>query len=316
MNNFNINININDINLISTFLSDNYVEDKKFRYNYSYEFMKWYLDEDSINVGFFENDELIGFICGKKLNISLNNKEELICEIDFLCVNKNHRNNKLCPMLINEIHKQFNNIGIYEAIYTSEHNYNNQITHSDYFVRIINAKKLYEIGYINYNISYDLPKIKGNKHLIKINDYIKCFDLYNKYYKRFDCYEIFNQEIFIKRFNNNHIKTFVLIENNIILDFISYYSIDITVLNSSNITKDGYLYYYTNNSNNLHKMISLLLYKLKEDEIDSFIALDIMENNVDILEDLKFIKKNINYNYYFLQNNNKIKNNKMAKILF
>jgi glycylpeptide N-tetradecanoyltransferase len=121
----NINININDIKLISTFLSDNYVEDQKFRYNYSYEFMKWYLDDDSLNVGFFENDELIGFICGKKLNILLNNKEELICEIDFLCVKKNNRNNKLCPMLINEIHKQFNNIGIYEAIYTSEHNYNN-----------------------------------------------------------------------------------------------------------------------------------------------------------------------------------------------
>ena len=119
-----------------------------------------------------------------------------------------------------------------------------------------------------------------------------------------------------KRFNNNHIKTFILIENNNILDFISYYSIDINIIKSNETTKDGYLYYYTNNSNNLHKMISLLLHKLSEDNIDSFIALDIMENNIDILEDLKFIKKNSNYNYYFLINNNKINNNKMAKILF
>ncbi len=63
-------------------------------------------------------------------------------------------------------------------------------------------------------------------------------------------------------------------------------------------------------------MIALLLHKLKEDNIDTFIALNIMENNDDIMLDLKFINKKSNYNYYFFQNNNNIKNNKMAKILF
>jgi hypothetical protein len=219
-------------------------------------------------------------------------------------------------MLINEIKNEFNKIGIFEAIFTSEHKYPNQITHSDYFIRLINTKKLYEIGYINNKISIDLPKIKGNKQLIKITDYNKCFELYNKYFKKFECYDIFNIDSFIKRFNNNHINIFGLMENNIIIDFISYYSIDVNVIKSNESIKDGYLYYYTNNSNNLHKMISLLLHKLNEDNIDSFIALDIMDNNNDIMEDLKFIKKNSNYNYYFLLNNNKINNNNMAKILF
>jgi hypothetical protein len=100
------------------------------------------------------------------------------------------------------------------------------------------------------------------------------------------------------------------------IDFISYYTIDINVIISNQITKDGYLYIYTNNSNNLHRMISLLLHKLKENNVDSFIALNIMENTLDIMEDLKFINKKSNYNYYFFQNNKEINNNKMAKIIF
>jgi glycylpeptide N-tetradecanoyltransferase len=303
-----------DINIIANFLSENYVEDKKFRYNYSAEFIKWYLDEDSIHVGIY-NNELIGFICGKKINICLNGEIKNIAEIDFLCVKKDTRNNKLCPILINEIKNKFNNIGIFDAIFTSEHNYPNQIVHSDYYIKLINTDKLYNVGYINCKIPLYLPKIKGNKQLQKITDYQKCFELY-KYFKRFECYEIFSIETFIKRFNNNHINIFGLIENNIIIDFISYYTIDINVINNNINIRDGYLYYYTNNSNNLHKMLSLLIHKLKEDNIDSFIALDIMENTNDIMEDLKFIKKNSNYNYYFFNKHNKIKNNMMAKILF
>ncbi len=307
--------------IIAKFLSENYVEDNKFKYNYSEDFIKWYLDDDSLNVCIYDNEELIGFICGKKINISLFGKQSLIAEIDFLCVKKGERNKKYCPLLINKIQKEFNNINIYEAIYTSEHNYQNQITHCDYYVRFINTKKLIDINYINIvdEKQFELPKIKGNKTLINIINYTECLNLYNKYYKTFDCYEIFDENSFIKRFNNSHIKIFGLVENNKIIDFISYYSIDINVINNINkytSTKDGYLYYYTNNSNNLHKMIALLLHKLKEDNIDTFIALNIMENNDDIMLDLKFINKKSNYNYYFFQNNNNIKNNKMAKILF
>jgi glycylpeptide N-tetradecanoyltransferase len=309
-----------EINNIAKFLSENYVEDKKFRYNYSEDFLKWYLDDDSIYI--FNND--IGFICGKKINMIINGEEKIIAEIDFLCVKKDERNKKHCPMLINNIKQKFNDIGIYEAIFTSEHNYHNIITHCDYFIRFINPEKLYEIGYINKNLNFysELPKIKGNKILYKIDNLIDNYsdflDLYNKYYKRFDCYEIFDKISFIKRFNNNHIIIYGLFENNKMIDFISYYTIDIKVINiiSNQMTKDGYLYVYTNNSNNLHKMISLLLHKLKENNVDSFIALNIMENTTDIMEDLKFINKKSNYNYYFFQNNNKINNNMMAKILF
>jgi len=320
--NYKYMINILDATTISNFLSDNYVEDTKFRYNYSAEFIKWYII-DSINIGLYNDDLLIGFICGKKINLFINKKETIISEIDFLCIKKDYRNKKLCPILLNKLKEEFNKIGIYNAIFTSEHKYQNQITHSNYYIRLINPKYLYEIEYINsIPTNIELPKIKGSKYLIKLenyDDYLKCFELYKKYIINFDCYEIFTKKTFIERFMNNHIKTFALYDNNII-DFISYYNIDINVLKQNKNTKDGYLYIYSNNSNNLHKMISLLLHKLSEDNIDTFIALDIMENNT-VLENLNFIHKQSNYNYYLFNNYNininiNINNYKMAKILF
>jgi hypothetical protein len=319
--NYNFKINNLDATIISHFLSDNYVEDSKFRYNYSAEFIKWYII-DSINIGLYDNDLLIGFICGKKINLFINKNESTFAEIDFLCIKKNHRNNKLCSILLNKIKEEFNKIGIYNAIFTSEHTYPNQITHANYYIRLINPKYLYEIEYINsIPIDIELPKIKGSKYLIKLekyDDYLKSFELYKKYITKFDCYELFTEKTFIERFMNNHINTFALVDNNYdnnIIDFISYYYIDINVLKQKKITKDGYLYIYSNNSNNLHKMISLLLHKLKENKIDTFIALDIMENN-DVLENLNFIHKQSNYNYYLYNINSNINNYKMAKILF
>ena len=324
MDNLEYNYKINNLDAItiSTFLSVNYVEDIKFRYNYSAEFIRWYII-NSIHIGLYINDELIGFICGKKINLFIK-KELTIAEIDFLCIKKSHRNKQLCPVLLNKLKEEFNKIGIYNAIFTSEHKYPNQITNANYFIRLINPKYLYEIEYINsIPKNIDLPKIKGSKILIKLesyNDFIKCFELYKKYTINFECYELFTEVDFIERFNNNYIKTFALVNDNInnnIIDFISYYYIDINVLKQNKKTKDGYLYIYSNNSNNLHKMISLLLYKLKEDNIDTFIALDIMENNT-VLENLNFIYKQSNYNYYLFDNHtiNNINNHKMAKILF
>ena len=309
----------NDVLIISKFLSDNYVEDdnNKFRYNYSSDFLKWYLN-DSINISVYDNDIYIGFICGKKINLFLNKQNITIAEIDFLCIKKDYRNKKLCPILLNKIKEEFNKINIYDAIFTSEHKYLNQLSHTNYYIKFINPEYLYNIGYINYIPKMNEHKLKGFKTLLKLEkkeDYIKCFELYNKYFINFECYELFNEETFIKRFLNQHILTFGLMENNKIIDFISYYFININVLKLNKTTTDGYLYMYSNNSNNLHKMVLLLLHKLKENNIDTFIALDIMENN-NVLEDLNFIKKESNFNYYLFDNNIKINNHKMAKILF
>ncbi len=309
-----------ELNKVCAFLSENYIEDNKFRYNYTIDFLKDY----NINSGIIFNDEIVGFICGKIINLMLHNKEKLTAELNFLCVSKKYRNKQYCPLLINDIKNKFILLGVEDAIFSSEFTFPNSITHIDYYIHFLNVKKLIEIEYINTKASinqieehYKIPKLKPSKKeliLVDNNNINKCFELYNTYFKQFDCYEKFTIDSFTKQFINDHIKTYILIENNIILDFISYYTIDALVLKQNIKTTDAYLYYYSNMSNNLYRMILMLIILCNSKNIDSFIALNIMDNNV--FDDLKFIKKQTNFNYYLFINNIKIKNHKLAKILY
>jgi glycylpeptide N-tetradecanoyltransferase len=334
--------NFEECKEIADFLKYNYVEDNKnqYRFNYTGNFIFWYLNSlKSKAIGIMNNDVLIGFISSRYIKISLNKNIEDLVEIDFLCIKKNTRNNKLCPILIQEITRLSNLDGVFEAIFTSENRYYNQLSRVKYYSRMINIKHLYDIKYIKSNNTlneldnyYSLPKIKGSKQLIKLNkhndnynndnynndNYNKCYELYNKYVIKFPVHELFTKEAFINSFNNEHIRTYVLVDNNNILDFISYYYINISLIeNPDENMKDGYLYYYTNTSNNLHKMFQLLLYKLKEDNIDSFLALNIMDTESSMLEELKFIEDSSDFGYFLFKNKDlKIQPYKLAKILF
>ncbi len=325
--------NFEECKEISEFLKYNYVENKKneYRFNYTTEFIFWYLNcLKSIAIGIMHNNILVGFISARYIKVSINKQLEDQVEINFLCVKKNERNNRLCVFLIQQMKILNMTDGIFQGIFTSENKYYYLLSSVKYYSRMINIKHLYDIKYIKSNNTlnelenhYSLPKIKGSKQLIKltrndVNFYDKFYELYNKYVSKFTVHEIFTKENFINSFNNEHVITFVLVENGNVLDFISYYYINISLTkNPDEYMKDGYLYYYTNNSNNLYKMFQLLLYKLKEDNIDSFLALNIMDTESSMLEDMKFIKDINDFNYALVINIElNIQPYKLAKILF
>jgi len=115
---------------------------------------------------------------------------------------------------------------------------------------------------------------------------------------------------------NNIITCYVLVENDIVLDFISYYTFNTIVVRKNKIMRDGYMYLYTNTSDHLYKMVLMLLHTLKDNKIDTFLALDIMENDDDLYLELDFIKEDGDFHYFSFKDNIKIKNNKLAKIIF
>jgi glycylpeptide N-tetradecanoyltransferase len=321
------------------FLADNYVEDKLnlFRYNYSYDFIYWFLSTfKTINIGVFNNEELVGFICARFINLMILNKLNKMIEMDFLCVHKKYRNNSITTVLLSTLYNKCMELNIDNSIFTSQFEFStkhvNKMATVNNYNRFLNIRTLIDNEYIKSNTNiklleehYKLPLIKGNKILIKLtidnmNNIDKCFDFYNKYYKNFDVYEIFTKDEFIKMFLNDHIKTFLLIEkiNDLeynILDFISYYVININALNTNNNINNGYLFYYTNLSNNLYKMILLLLNELKMNNVDILNAHNIMENNL-VYDDLKFVKNEELSYFFFKPGNIKINNYKIAKLLF
>jgi hypothetical protein len=328
--------NLEDCKEIYEFLKYNYIENasNKYRLTYSLEFIHWYLNcLKSFSIGIVHKNEVVGIITSRYITMHTNKnvEDENFVEIDFLCVKKEFRQNKLALFLIKEITRISNTNNVFYAIFTGQEKYYNVLSDVKYFNRPINIKHLYDIKNINTNNTlqelesyYCLPKIRGTKELIKLTSlnshlYIKqCFDLYNTYIIKFSVYEVFTEENFIKSFINNHINMYVLVDNNKVLDFISYYTIKTTLIEQpGEYINDAYLYYYSNISNNLYKMYQLLLYKLKEANVDSLLALTIMDSDETLLEDLNFI--DTNNEFYYLAFNKpelNVPNYKLAKVLF
>lgn len=107
---------------------DHYVEDEDgyFRFNYSEDFVKWALMhpgfKKELTFGIRENDEgkkLVGFITGIVLTVNVEGKSIRCTEVNFLCVNKAYRNKYMAAVLIREVVRRSNVMGIQQGLYTS-----------------------------------------------------------------------------------------------------------------------------------------------------------------------------------------------------
>ena len=68
-----------------------------------------------------------------------------MAEINFLCVNKKLRNNRLAPVLIKEITRRVNLKDIWQAVYTAGVVVPTPISKARYYHRSLKPKKLIEV---------------------------------------------------------------------------------------------------------------------------------------------------------------------------
>lgn len=68
-------------------------------------------------------------------------------EINFLCVNKKLRSNRLAPVLIKEITRRVNKRNMWQAVYTAGVVVPTPLAKARYFHRSLNPKKLIEINF-------------------------------------------------------------------------------------------------------------------------------------------------------------------------
>ena len=153
-----VNVDISDpkeLDDVYKLLYENYVEDDEgtFRFDYSRDFLKWALTPPGFvkdwifGVRVSSNRRLVGFITGIPVNLVLDGKEVRVSEINFLCVHKKIRAQRLAPVLIKEVTRRVNLAGIWQAIYTAGRIIPTPFCDSRYFHRSLNPKKLIEIGF-------------------------------------------------------------------------------------------------------------------------------------------------------------------------
>jgi glycylpeptide N-tetradecanoyltransferase len=96
-------------------LTNNYVEDddNTYRFDYSREFLRWALTPPGYRPEWLvgirdENNRLVASITGVPVTALVEKDKIKMAEINFLCVHKDHRVNKLAALLISEVTRRVN----------------------------------------------------------------------------------------------------------------------------------------------------------------------------------------------------------------
>jgi glycylpeptide N-tetradecanoyltransferase len=111
---------------------------------------------------------LVAFIGAIPCKMHVRDKDLIMVEINFLCVHKALRSKRVTPVLVREITRRVNLVGIFQAAFTAGVILPKPITTSRYWHRSLNPKKLIECGFssLSRNMTlkrtiklYSLPKV-------------------------------------------------------------------------------------------------------------------------------------------------------------
>ncbi|KAK2741215.1 glycylpeptide N-tetradecanoyltransferase [Myotisia sp. PD_48] len=308
-------------------LSLHYVEDDSamFRFNYSKEFLNWALKtpgwskEFHVGVRATKSRKLVASICGIPLHLSVREKRIQSIGIDFLCVHKKLRSKRLAPVLIKEITRRCNVRGIFQAVYTVGMILPTPISTCRYYHRALDWLKLYEVGFSALpTTSTKARQIARNRlpttastpgwRPMQSKDVAPVRDLLNRYLKRFELTQIFDEKEVEHTFLFREqapadivVYSFVVEEqgSHQITDFVSFYTLESSVIQNEKHTslKGAYLYYYATetafaeNEEGLKERLQLImndaLIEAKQENLDVFNALTLHDNPL-FLEQLKF----------------------------
>eukprot|EP00828_Plagiopyla_frontata_P019513 TRINITY_DN2494_c0_g1_i1.p1 TRINITY_DN2494_c0_g1~~TRINITY_DN2494_c0_g1_i1.p1 ORF type:complete len:471 (+),score=88.41 TRINITY_DN2494_c0_g1_i1:198-1610(+) len=302
-------------------LRDNYVEDddNMFRFDYSVEFLRWALlvpnnyKEWLVGVRVSKSKKLVGFISGVPVHMILNQKDKVkMAEINFLCVHKKLRANRLAPLLIKEVTRRINRRNIWQAVYTAGVKLPTPVAEAQYFHRSLNPKKLIESNFSskrnNQPMSmiiklYKVPEetqIPGIRPMAK-KDIAPVYKLLISYLEKFDFYNKYTEEE-VKHFflpRKGVISTYVVEKNKQVTDFFSFYSLPSSILKNPKHTtlKAAYSFYNVANTVSFKELMLDALIVAKQEEFDVFNALNIMEND-KFIEELNFCPGDGNLHFY------------------
>lgn len=299
-----------DLNDLYIFLKSYYRDNKenKFKLHYTKELLKWLLlvpnYQKDLHLSLKYKNIIIATIIGIPRTINILDKNIFLIEINLLCIRDEFRKKRLSPLLIREISRRISKKNIWQAYYTNDLNLPNSLCEGTYYIRPLNIEKLLEIKYI-YNPenikllekpTKNLELLTNNKNEIKL-----CCKLLNKFLLNFKINLNISEKEFKYLFlpRENLIFSWILKNNGLITDFISFVNLSLIVNNNSKYSeiKEATLFYYFTNSITLTELMANSLYSLKKLNFDSVSCINQMNNN-EFLEKLNFRLSNGNLNYY------------------
>lgn len=317
-----ISVDMNDNTLmkkIELFLAKNYVKDhsNKFRLNYTPEFIRWSLGKNGFIIAIVTNDKknnICGTIATRFNNVSVFEKSDTFSVVNFLCCHKKYKESSMAQVLIDKITKIIIKKGITQACFTFEKVIPSPSTIIRYYHRILNYKKTYDMKFTTtgdgsektnkkFMIKGKIPdnyKNATEKHTQKI------MKMFEQYVKKCDVHCCYTLEDFNWMLINNFVKCYLVVENNKIMDFVSYYLLE--SVSDDGMINAGYLYLYSCNNINENAMIDDLLKICTYNKLDVLIITDTLNmKNVLKSKEYKLDENSNNEDNSKLYDNNFIK---------
>ena len=318
-----------ELSQLHDLLTAHYVEDVDalFRFAYSASFLRWALAPPGyhknwhVGVRVKATNKLVAFISAVPLSLRiLDALPKAMAEVNFLCIHKKLRDKRLAPVLIREVTRRVNLVGIFQAIYTAGVRIPSPIATVRYYHRNLNPIKLLETRFSHlprhlslqdYQRRYKLPEKPTLKlREMTIDDVTAVCSLLNQsLHQRCKLHPVFD-ELHAKHWLAPH-KDVVwawVIDNPDenatlpITDYVSFYSLPSSVIGHpvhSDI-RAAYLYYHASTSSDpehTQELIRNTLIHAKRLGFDVFNALALM-NNQPFMEPLKFAPGDGYLNYY------------------
>jgi glycylpeptide N-tetradecanoyltransferase len=162
-----------------------------------------WLQDWHVGVRVVGSKKLVAFISGIPTTLKIRNHNVKTAEINFLCIHKKLRAKRLAPVLIKEITRRCNQVGVWSAIYTAGVLLPKPVSTCRYFHRSLDWLKLYEVGFSplptkstkQRQISkYALPSKTSTTGLREMEekDIAEVGDLLRRYLNKFDLAPVYD----------------------------------------------------------------------------------------------------------------------------
>ncbi|KAL7504336.1 hypothetical protein ACHAXN_002020 [Cyclotella atomus] len=303
-------------------LYQNYVEDDgcTFRFDYSKDFLRWaltppgYRKEFHIGVRSTKSGRLMALITAIPARVCVHGVEMEAAEVNFLCVHKKLRSKRLAPVLIKEITRRVNHTGVFQAVYTAGVVLPGHVASCRYYHRTLDVRKLVEVGFTRVNERMTMARMQKLNKLptdtctpglrpMTNEDVPQAYKLVSDYLRKFKLAVVFTEEEFVHWLlpREGVVSSFVVVKDGTdeITDFCSYYHLHSSVLGNPKHSTlfAGYSFYNVATSVDLTELMRDCLILAKNEGLDVFNALNLMDNK-KFLDELKFGMGDGNLQYY------------------
>lgn len=279
--------NLKELESVSQFLNINYDINKssKFDVEYSPNFIKWVINDGIlIAITLKSNNAICGVVGCYFKKMVVFDKIENFGIVTFLCSHPIYRKKKIAFTLIDEITRRIVLSGVNQGCFLTERCVPTPVTTMRCYHRPINYEKLkkHEIIIIDGDEKIITKRLKITdsfpESFVKMNSshIIEVLKLYNKFMFRFNIYCKYTEtELETLLLNTDIVTSYVIMKDDKIIDFVSYYKLPYSIKNSDEKINTAYLFLYSSETISGSNIIKDILKTTVKDNIDLFNIIDI-----------------------------------------